>query len=136
MASPSTNSVIKVLLGEGKIFAIPVGMKDGKPEYRDYHVTPAPFKHVKEFHELIQKFQTITAEPQQEGKFGDDFITTSTRIIQISLERMHGEVQAEEIQKFFSLGVLMEVVKVASDINTFLAAAQDVNLINETVARK
>lgn len=118
----STEKEVKEILGYGEELEVLVGVdKDtGEDDIRKYHFSPAPLKKIPALMKLLNAF----FKASEKNDWNEDVIQKCSKVLKLSLEKMHPKITTEEIENNFTLGALAKGISIVMDINDFLSQMQ------------
>ncbi len=109
---------LTILQGFGKKLNVFMSMKDGKPQYKVYHIAPAPIKDIPELTKLIFQFQEAATKAEKQGQgFKEKDVKAGAQMVMMGLKKTMPEVEEEEIMENFSFGVMIQASTILIDVN-------------------
>jgi hypothetical protein len=121
----STEKEVNEILGFGEELEVLVGVdKDTKEKLtKKYHFSPVPLKKIPALMNLLNAFFLAS----EKNDWNEDIIKKCSKMLKMSLEKMHPDISDEEIENNFSLGALAKGISIVMDINDFLSQMQKMN---------
>ena len=122
---------INDILGYGKIFKVLVGRDDkGEPLIKEYHMTPVSIKDLPELFEAFDRYMETCSE--QSKNYGREY---AVKMIKMGLNKMHPDINDDEIEKVFGLVAIAEAIDVIVELNDFFSKIQKINMkVNQIVS--
>lgn len=109
---------LEILQGFGEKVNVFLGMKEGKADYKPYHIAPVAIKHIPALTDLIMKFQKA-AEKVEGGKgtFTLKDCENGANMILMGLTKTMPDVEKDEIMENFSFGTMIRTSQILIDLN-------------------
>jgi len=109
---------LEMLQGFGEKMNVFLGMKEGKAEWKAYHIAPVPIKHIPELTKLIFLFQAAAEKAEKgEGGFTQKDCAAGAKMVLMGLEKTMPDVKEEEILENFSFGIMIKASQILIDLN-------------------
>lgn len=131
---------VKKILGYGEKIEVFVGVEEVRKENSDevekkekfeiFHVCPTPLEYLGELGEAIEAFSS------QDNLYSPETKDSAIKIIQYSLIKAHGMLDAGELSKKFDLHSALKMTKIAISVNDFLAEMEEIKKMNQEEPKK
>ncbi len=120
-----TEKEVNEILGFGEELNVLIGVdKDTKEKnIKKYHFSPVSLKKIPALMNMLNVF----FEASGNNNWNEDVIEKCSKILKLSLEKMHPDITLEEIKENFSLGALAKGISIVMDVNDFLSQMQAMN---------
>lgn len=127
MNSEYANNVItdadklEYLQGYGEVLKVFIGMKDGKPVSKSYHIAPVSIKDIPKLTEKILKFEESAKRMQdsedQKSGFNKTDAKNAAQMILMGLKKTMPEVSEDEIMENFPFGTMIKASHILISVN-------------------
>ena len=92
--------------------------KGGDAEIEEFHFTPVSMKDMPTLEKLLKEFFDLVGN---ESVGNEKAMLKAAQIIELSMKKMHPDMNSEKIIDIFSLGGVAKILSIVMDVNDFLA---------------
>lgn len=114
---------LEVLQGFGEKLNVFTGMKDGKAQWKKYHIAPVSIKDIPALTQKILKFEEAATKMQEAAAAGQAKAFTAAdakngaQMIMMGLKKTMPDVKEDEILENFSFGTMIKASHILVSLN-------------------
>lgn len=109
---------INELQGFGEKLSVFIGVENGEPKSKEYHIAPVPIKEIPALVKTLSEFQEAVLKAAGETlNFKEKDIKLGAKMVLMGLKRTAPDVTEEEIMENFTLGTLLKASRILIGVN-------------------